>query len=600
MRTAGLSAWKDQSPLGDRAAGPPADGARYHRRVAHPATYDGLTSYVGSLFWLESSDERHVLRRWSPHSGTSPAGPSGFDIGSDIHAYGGGAFAAAVDGLWCVSGQDGRICRVSPADATPLTAHSPDAYGDLVAYGEDLLLVSEGPGGDQILAVSTTTGLARSLQQSSGFLAAPQPSGHRLAWLSWTADQMPWDSTQLWVARYGEFSSSELVAGGPGESVVEPHWGPNDNLYFMSDRTGWLNLYRWDGSITYPVAPIEADCAAAPWELGYRSYVFLNDESIVIRVREGLRDHLMIVDHADRRQMLDLPYTSIKPYLAPLDDKVAIIAATPTTTSAVVVVDRQGACSTIAGFQDSDQTLPLPEERSLGGVAFLLHPPIGADGNWSAPLIVRAHPGPTDEVTFRRDPQVDFFTRHGFAVADVDYRGSTGHGREFRRSLYGRWGLDDVTDCRAVAEDLLIRGTAIDGQVFICGASAGGYTALQAVSQSGPFRAAAARSPIVDQKRWADSVPRFQRAHAEALAGGAGSVKAERITRPVLLVHGRRDPITSAKDTIELADSLQSRNADHELLLLDTSSHTLASPDLATVVLEAEINFFRRMLDSSW
>ena len=579
------------------------ESAGYHRRVAHPATYDGLISYAGSLFWLESSGDRHVLRRWSSAVGASLAAPADFDIGSEIHAYGGGTFAVAAAGLWAVSGQDGRLCRVSPADAVPLTPHTPDASGDLIAFGNDLLLVSEGHDGDQILAVNTSTGLARILQQSSAFLAAPRPSEDRLAWLSWTTDRMPWDSTQLWVARYrpmGKLSSPVLVAGGPGESVVEPHWGPNDSLYFMSDRTGWLNLYRWDGSIIQPVAPIEADCAAAPWELGYCSYAFLNDGSIVIRVRDGLRDRLMIVDHAGRHQLLDLPYTSIKPYLAALDDKIAVIAATPTTAPAVVVVDRQGSCSTIAGPQAADETVRMPEERSLGKVSFLLHPPLGADDNWSEPLIVRAHPGPTDEVTFRRDPQVDFFTRNGFAVADVDYRGSTGHGREFRRSLYGRWGLDDVADCRAVAEDLLSRGTAIDGQIFICGASAGGYTALQAVSQPGPFRAAAARSPIVDQKRWADCVPRFQRAHAEALAGGAGSVMAERISRPVLLVHGRRDPITSAQDTSDLAASLQSRNADHELLLLDTSSHTLASPELATAVLEAELKFFRRMLDSPW
>ncbi|MGW6276165.1 alpha/beta hydrolase family protein [Kribbella sp. NPDC055071] len=241
----------------------------------------------------------------------------------------------------------------------------------------------------------------------------------------------------------------------------------------------------------------------------------------------------------------------------------------------------------------------MPEERSIGDLSYLLHPPIDAVGTWSAPVIVRAHPGPTDEVTFRRDPQVDFLTRNGFAVADVNYRGSTGHGREFRRSLYGRWGLDDVADCGTVADELLNLGTAVDGQVFICGASAGGYTALQAVSQPGPFRAAAARSPIVDPHGWANSVPRFQRAHAGALSGGAGAVIAARILRPVLLTHGRHDPISSAHDTAHLAAGLRSRNANHEMLLLETSSHTFASPELATVVLEAELNFFRRMLDSS-
>jgi dipeptidyl aminopeptidase/acylaminoacyl peptidase len=581
-----------------------AGGAGYHRGVAHPATYDGLTSYAGSLFWLESSGDRQVLKRWSPAAGTSPAAPAECDIGSEVHAYGGGTFAVAARGVWGVSADDGRIWRLHPADAMPLTARSSDAYGDLIAVGDDLLFVSEGPEGDQLRVLNTSTSLDRTLQQSPGFLAAPQPSGDRLAWLSWTSDQMPWDSTQLWLANYRQedvaSSHPELIAGGADESVVEPRWGPDETLYFMSDRTGWLNLYRWDGKITHPVAPIAADCAAAPWELGYSSYTFLADGSIAIRVRQGLRDRLMIVDDTGHRRILDLPYTSIKPYLTALDDKVAVIAGTPTSTPAVVVIDRDGSCSTVAGEPTPDRDVGTPEERSLDGLMFLLHPPVGAEGNWSAPLIVRAHPGPTDEVSLRRDPQIDFFTRNGFAVADVDYRGSTGHGRKFRRSLYGRWGLDDVNDCRAVAENLLSLGTAIKEQVFICGASAGGYTALQAVSQPGPFQAAAARSPIIDPKRWADSVPRFQRAHALALSGGAAPVTAEEISRPVLLIHGERDPITAAQDTADLASALQSCKAEHELLLLDTSSHALSSPDIATTVLEAELNFFRRTISSSW
>ncbi|MEU4194164.1 prolyl oligopeptidase family serine peptidase [Kribbella sp. NPDC026611] len=559
--------------------------------MAHPATYDGLTSHAGSLFWLESSGERHVLKRWSPGASPSLAAPGDFDIDNEIHAYGGGAFAAAATGLWGVSGHDGRIWQLAPSGATPLTPPSADAYGDLIAADDHLLFVSEGHDGDQICAISTTTGTTRTLEHSPGFLAAPRPIGDKLAWLSWDLDEMPWDSTRLWV-------DSHIVAGGPDESVVEPCWGPDENLYFMSDRTGWLNLYRWDGRITFPVAPVEADCAAAPWELGYRSYVFLADGSIVVRIREGLRDRLMVVGSTGRQSVLDLPFTSIKPYLAALDDKIAVIAGTPTTAPAVVVVERDGSCSAVAGELPSDHAVRMPEERSLDELMFLLYPPIGAEDNWTAPLIVRAHPGPTDEASFRRDPQIDFFTRNGFAVADVDYRGSTGHGREFRRSLYGRWGLDDVADCRTVAENLLTLGTAIEGQVFIWGASAGGYTALHAVSQPGPFRAAAARSPIIDPRRWADSVPRFQRAHAVALSGGAGPVLADHITRPVLLIHGKRDAITSAQDTADLASGLHARGADHELMLLDTSSHTLAAPDLATTVLEAELAFFRRAIDS--
>lgn len=572
--------------------------------MAIPAAYDGLISHAGSLFWIQSGEGLDQLVQWTASDGVALAAPPGFEVGNDIHAYGGGSVAVSGSGLWGVSSQDGRIHRLTPGEAEPLTGATGDQLGDLVASGETVFALCEGTNGDRLINVDTSTGQVHVLLQSSSFLSSPRPGPGYLAWLSWDADHMPWDSTQLWVARYddrsgGSLGTPRLVAGGLSESVVEPQWGPGENLYFMSDRTGWLNLYQWDGERTHAVAPMAADCAAAPWELGYRSYALLEDGKVAIRARQHLEDRLLLIDRSGHSEAFALPYTAIKPYLCAIGNAVAMIAATPTTAPAVVLVERDGSYSVIAGQEPLQNVARQPERHSIGGIDFVLHPPIDAGTTWRAPVIVRAHPGPTDEISLRRDPQADFFTRHGFAVADVDYRGSTGHGRMFRRSLYGGWGLSEVEDCAAVAQHLIALGVTFAAEVFICGSSAGGYTALRAVATSGTFRAAAARSPIINPKRWEASVPRFQRAHASALASGATGVSSADIDCPVLLVHGLHDPITSAQDTVALASDLKARGADHELLVLDTSSHTLAAPDLAAKVLDAELRFFRRMLDQS-
>ncbi|GAB3922724.1 S9 family peptidase [Kribbella albertanoniae] len=570
--------------------------------MAIPAAFDGLTSHADTLFWVQSSEDGDQLVRWTASDGVSFAAPRGFAVGNDTHAYGGGSAAVSADGVWGISAQDGRIHQLTPGKATPLTEASSNRFGDLVVAGRTILALSEDTDGDSLVGVDAATGHVRRLRQSSGFLASPQPGHGNLAWLSWDLDQMPWDSTQLWAAPYDDHAGllgvPVLVAGGISESVTEPQWGPDGHLYFMSDRTGWLNLYKWDGERIDAVAPTAADCAAAPWELGYRSYTFLDDGALAIRVRRDLQDHLVLIDAGGRSQTFDLPYTAIKPYLCSLNNAVAMIAATPTTSPSVVLVDRDGSHSVVAGQEPPTNEHSQPQRLSVDGIDFLLHPPSDADGTWTAPVIVRAHPGPTDEISLRRDAQTDFFTRHGFAIADVDYRGSTGHGRDFRRSLYGRWGSYDVADCAAVAQYLIARGVTSPAEVFICGSSAGGYTALRAAGR-GPFRGAAARSPIIDPRTWEASVPRFQRAHASALAEGSIAVSSADIECPVLLVHGLHDPITPAQDTLGLAADLEARGADHELLILDTSSHTLAAPDLTAKVLDAELAFFRRLLDQS-
>jgi dienelactone hydrolase len=571
--------------------------------------FDSLRAAGDALYWLESRPEQGgtALVRWQ--RGHDPADVTpGFSVGNGVHAYGGGAYAVTADGVWC-AGERG-IYRVD-GRVQPVVADGSHAYGDLVAGGGELLCVRETQTGDALVAIPMSVGATpRVLAEAPGFFGAPRPGPGLLAWLWWSAREMPWDACELWVAAYepgGLIGDPVKVAGGMGESVVEPQWGPGGALYFMSDRSGWWNLHRWDGVAVEAVAPIAAECAAEPWELGYASYAFLADGRVAMAVQDGPRHCLAIVDHSGAIDRVALPYTSIKPYLAVHGSAVALIGASPTAAPQVALVHLDSDEPTV-------EVLARAEHADLDGVAVstpielavpvdegrqvmaLLYPPTGAAAGWRAPLIVRVHPGPTASSLLRLDWQVQFFTSRGFALVDVDYTGSTGYGRAFRQALYGRWGIDDVADCRAVAEHLLADGRAIPGQVFIRGASAGGYTALHAVADEGPFVAATAVSAITDPDRWRATVPRFQRPHAARLRGGAGEVRAAAIRRPVLLVHGTDDEVAAASDVLRLVDELRQRDVPHEVLLLEGVGHDVAASGDAGVALEAELQLYQRVI----
>ena len=368
-----------------------------------------------------------------------------------------------------------------------------------------------------------------------------------------------------------------------------------------------------------PVISADADMAAAPWELGYATYAFLPRGRIAVLLHTGPRTRLAI--HDPRTGELHgepLRYTSIKPYLSSHHDQVALIGSSPTQGPTIAVID------TATGDHHEITTPPplvdphylsVPELLSIptrdGGTAHALYypptnPDVTAPAGSRPPLIVRPHPGPTSGVSERLDPAVQFFTSRGFAVCALDYRGSTGYGRVYRRALNGHWGVLDVTDAVDAADHLAALGRADPARVAISGASAGGYTALRALATTSRFAAGTARSAIADPAGWRRTVPRFQRHHTTDLIGPwpqtaetyrqrSALHDPDRVTAPLLLVHGGRDPIASIAPIEELAARLSVAGTDCTLLVHPDDGHSL-SPAATATSLNAELELYRRAL----
>ncbi|WP_326558909.1 hypothetical protein [Micromonospora sp. NBC_01796] len=307
-------------------------------------SYDWLAGFAGGLHWVESSPKsgKVVVASWRPSSGsrTRVSDLPADSVGSRLHAYGGMPYGWLPSyGMVMVNASTGQLHGTT---GLPATAHS---YGDLASSGDELLCVREDDDGDELVAIEPATGTCRVLRATDGFLASPTPGRDRLAWVQWDRDVMPWDSSEVWVAdrtAYGSISRPLRVAGGPGESAVQPRWGEDGRLYFLSDRSGWWNLYRWSAGGTEALAPMDADCARAPWESTYADYVLLPENRIGMVVQRGPSHHLVVVEPDGEVVRIELPYTSIKPYLAALGSRIALIGSSPTRAQEVALVETDG------------------------------------------------------------------------------------------------------------------------------------------------------------------------------------------------------------------------------------------------------------------
>jgi pimeloyl-ACP methyl ester carboxylesterase len=562
---------------------------------------DELQSLDGRLCWIESDQSGTSIATWSAVEGL---GRIPFNVGSTVHSYGGGTFTIGASGFLAVEATSGQVWDLS--SNTAITSQ-PGAFGALTPSGQAVLAIHDRGDTDELVEIDPISGGIRTLR-TAAFLSSPAVQGSRLAWSEWPDSAAPWNHCELWVAADSQeagLDSAVRIAGGPEESAIEPKWGPDGHLYFLSDRTGWWNLYRWDGTDISPVAPVEADCAAAPWELGYSSYAFLESGRIALLARNGPPARLLVAVPGQDIRELAIPYTSIKPYIAAIGNHIGVIGSSPTIPAQVALIDTDQAEGTVP-IRASESEVPgdsiskaeIHTFESDGGSITLVWNPPRRRTDGPVPTIVRAHPGPTHHLEMRLDADLWYYTDQGFAVIDVDYRGSTGYGREFRRSLYGNWGDFDARDCAGAARWAVETGRAVSGELFLVGASAGGFTALHAAAlPDNPFALAVARSAIVDPVKWVMATPRFHRPNAQALGGAA--VEPEKIGIPLLLIHGDDDKVVPVGDIVDLAETLRSLGRQVELIRFADGGHYLSSAKVKTSVLEAEVGAFCSALSRS-
>jgi dipeptidyl aminopeptidase/acylaminoacyl peptidase len=479
----------------------------------------------------------------------------------------------------------------------------------------------------------------RQLVTGSDFFAFPTPSpdGKRLAWISWNHPHMPWDGTELRVAMVTEAAKGakggaetvgqgRLVKGGLRESVLAPAWRDNSSLYVVTDWTGWWNIYQLGLTGEQPQAlyPAEEEFAGPLWQLGARPFAVLGDGRLaVVHGRGGMRLGLLDPDTSELTD-LDLPMSEFAPMLSADGTAIVAVAGGPAQPLSVVRVDAATSRLEVLRAELDDVPdeayLPVPRHVDVEGkygrvVHALVYPPTNPDAagpeREQPPYVVWVHGGPTAHVVGLLDLEKAYFTSRGIGIIDVNYGGSTGYGRLYRERLRRQWGVVDVEDAMAAARSLAEAGEADPGRLAIRGGSAGGWTALAAVTTGtaggAVFSAATSYYGVADLSVFATATHDFESRYLDGLIGplpGFETVYAERApvghvsdkTSPILLLQGLDDPVVPPEQSERIASDLAAHGIRHAYITFEGESHGFRRAESLTAALEAELSFYGQIL----
>jgi dipeptidyl aminopeptidase/acylaminoacyl peptidase len=456
------------------------------------------------VYWIERRPQeggRKVVVRYSSDGAVVDVTPSPFNARTRVHEYGGGDFAVFAGTVVFANFADQRL-YIQRAGGEPksVTPAGELRYADLVIHPsrDQLFCVREdhsGPGQAINALVSIDfeqENPARVLVSGNDFYSSPRlsPDGSRIAWLTWNHPAMPWDGTELWVGESnpdGSVNQARPIAGGPAESIFQPEWSPNGTLYFISDRTGWWNLYRWEENRVEAVCPMEAEFGQPQWVFGGSLYSFDSESKIICSYSKSGRSYLAEINTVTGALApFGLPYSAVS-RVQTAGDRTVLIAASATeptcvvevnlATRAVKVLRRSREVELESGYFSTPQPLEFPTENGETAHA-IFYPPQNCDyaapENDTPPLLVMSHGGPTSAASMSLHYSVQYWTTRGIAVLDVNYRGSSGYGRAYRERLKGEWGIVDVDDCVNGARYLAQTGQVDGNRLAIRGSSAGG------------------------------------------------------------------------------------------------------------------------------
>lgn len=555
-----------------------------------------------------------------------------FSARSRVHEYGGGAFTAADGSVYFSNHADNRLYRLTPGTAPePLTGEDSRRYADLLfdRRRHRLIAVCEEPRGDRepinSLVSIGTDGTVLTLASGRDFYASPTLShdGRRLAWLTWNHPDMPWDATELWFAELddeGRTYAPHCIAGAAAdESIFQPRFASDGTLYFVSDRSGWWNLYRWRDNRVEPLWPRAAEFGLPQWVFGLSTYVLTGDRRLVATFRESGRWQLVCIDTltgtANRLAVTDTEISGLQS----MGDVVVYIGASPSEPPAIIRLDpasghRAVLHSPVAIRPDPDflsVAEPVKFPTAGGGPAHgFFYPPANSNTlpppGERPPLLVMSHGGPTAAASAAWNPKVQFWTSRGFAVLDVDYRGSTGYGRSYREALNGQWGIADVEDCVAGARYLTDRGKADGARLAIRGSSAGGYTTLCALAFHDVFRAGACYYGISDLEALVRDTHKFETHYPDRLVGPYPAMReryrerspihhAGRLNCPVIFFQGLDDKVVPPNQTERLVEALRRKQVPVAYVPFEGEGHGFRRAENIARALETELHFYRRV-----
>jgi dipeptidyl aminopeptidase/acylaminoacyl peptidase len=592
------------------------------------------------LYWVENRPKeggRYVIVRRTPDGSWSSLTSPPINVRTRVHEYGGGAYLVDNGVLYYSNFSDQRLYQQTPGDAPrPLTSKQKMFYADtimdqkrnrLISIREDHTHSDQQPINTIVsihLREQPEDQVGQILVQGSDFYSNPRlsPDGQFLTWLSWNHPNMPWDGTELWMAAIqpdGSLGPASHIAGGPNESLFQPEWSPDGRIYFISDRTGWWNLYRRNNGQIDAMYPMESEFGNAQWIFGLSTYGFSSPNHIICTYTQQGRWHLGCLDVRTRVfKPIDLSYTEFEG-IQVSDSTVYCQASSPTTPSSIIKINLESNQIDIirrsVDFYIDPQYLSLPEAIEYptddGQTAHAFYyKPCNADyqaaNTERPPLIVKSHGGPTGSASMTLNVMIQFWTSRGFAVLDVNYGGSTGYGRAYRERLNGQWGIVDVDDCVNGVDYLIARGEVDAKRLAIAGGSAGGYTTLSALTFRTLFTAGSSYYGVSDLEALVRDTHKFESRYLDRLIGPYPEQQAlyrqrspihftDQLSCPIILFQGIEDKVVPPEQAELMFDAVKRKGLPVAYLAFEEEQHGFRKAETIKRVLDAELYFYSKI-----
>lgn len=599
--------------------------------VAAGVEYSQLQLAVnGDLYWVEQRPDeggRCCICCESIDSGEIvDITPPQFSVRSRVHEYGGRSWCLLDDALVFVNAQDQQLYKQGlsqAADIDQLTDLSQARFIEPLwdQHSNRLIAVQEvhDVNGviNRIVSVSLKSEKVEVLVEGADFYAYPvlDSSGVSLAYISWSHPELPWTATQFSLLDLTKADAKPIVLAGLDykEALSQPYFSQSDQLHVVTDRNGWWNIYYYDFTTAELVLKqaYDADMISAPWQSGLTHYAQCSKG-----VAHILHKHAGGEIVLDERSLAS-EFSYFKALVAS-DNWVCAAASASDRLNAVIRIDVESHEVKVvrggdAQLEPLDCSLPRPmsfsqgKERCFGYLYPAANKDYAAFPTDQSPLVVFLHGGPTAATYPVLNLKIQYWTQRGFAVLDLNYRGSANYGREYRDALAGSWGVIESEDIRSAIDQLTASGEIDPEAIFVRGNSSGGFSALNAVCQLDCFAAAASLYGVTDPLVLDQCTHKFESYYLHWLLGDpecdqdiykerSPLYNADAITCPIVFFQGEQDKVVLPAQTRVMEKALKEKGVPVEAYYFANEAHGFRDRENQESVLGKELCFYQKSL----
>ncbi len=605
--------------------------------TAESISLDQITIFNNRIYWLErrpAEAGRNVIVSYRDGQ-TTDLLPQPFNARSRVHEYGGGVYCVSEHGVYFVNDADQGIYCLQPGESPSLVVQSDGlrfadlqydpSHHRLLCICEDHTRGTTEPS-NSLVVIDTTGGKLHVLHRDHDFYASPRLShdSSQLAWLCWNHPEMPWDGTELWLAdidRYGALQQGRRIAGDTETSIFQPEWSPHDELFFVSDASGWWNLHHHQDNTASVVVPDESEFGLPQWVFAQSTYAFIDSNTIICsHIKNGVG--ILSLLELDKQKLTPLTnewntYASVTSG----NGFVCFIAASEYQFPQLIKYDphshKHETISTSCRTDIDRDHISRGKHTSIttrhgDTIDAIVYFPVNKDfcapADELPPLIVIGHGGPTGMADASLDLRKQYWTSRGFAIADVNYSGSTGFGRDYRERLMLKWGLRDVDDVCDVAQYLADNGKVDKKRMIIKGSSAGGYTVLAALTFHNTFSCGASYYGISDLETLINDTHKFESRYMDKLVGEYPLHKqhyrdrspinhVEQLDCPVIFFQGLEDKVVPPSQAEMMVEALKHKGIAVSYITFENEQHGFRNADTIKAALNAELYFYARVFN---